>query len=247
MVEELGSILVFAGRPIPNHTGTKFIFLQYRTIGSRTNDSWGLYVQDVSTGKRQLIDELFTSTWEESWVYDQIRTFGWSPDDRYFAYARNGMKEVVVYDAIKGKGVGIFPAGKAWTSGDWLTTQQLAITDGEQIFEFTQIGEQWQGPTNFATVTGGLKGVSSGKSPIESLQASSSSSLLWRQGVVICSSRQGDVSEIVWQMPGPRNELVDFSCAKETPKILVHGREYGPNKRGDFLPIWRQRSARLGM
>ncbi|MCL4790290.1 MAG: hypothetical protein KJ070_26490, partial [Verrucomicrobia bacterium] len=30
MVEELGSILVFAGRPLPNHACTKLVFIQYR-------------------------------------------------------------------------------------------------------------------------------------------------------------------------------------------------------------------------
>jgi len=53
MVEELGSILVFAGRPLPNHACTKLVFIQYRT-----NDAWGIYVQEINTGKRKMLDVL---------------------------------------------------------------------------------------------------------------------------------------------------------------------------------------------
>ncbi|MCW5555314.1 MAG: hypothetical protein KIS67_24530 [Verrucomicrobiae bacterium] len=60
MVEELGSILVFAGRPLPNHAGTKLVFIQYRT-----NDAWGIYVQEMAHGKRKLLDVLLTDTWRE--------------------------------------------------------------------------------------------------------------------------------------------------------------------------------------
>jgi dienelactone hydrolase len=233
MIEELGSILVYAGRPMPNKAGDKLTFLQYRTIGSRTNDSWGLYLQDVADGKLQLIDELSTATWEESWVYDQVRTFGWSPDDQFFAYARNGMKEVVLYDVVAGKCAGTFLATKPFTSGDWLSAKKLACTDGEQIFEIEKVGDVWQGLRVFASSEGGLKGVSTGKSPIETIQTFSSNSLLWRQGSTLCRSIAGDFSEQLWQMP--TNELVDFHINKETGKILLHGREHGRNKRGDFL------------
>lgn len=60
MVEELGSILVFAGRPLPNHAGSKLVFIQYRT-----NDAWGIYVQETAHGKRKLLDVLLTDTWRE--------------------------------------------------------------------------------------------------------------------------------------------------------------------------------------
>ena len=70
MVEELGSILVFAGRPLPNHACTKLVFIQYRT-----NDAWGIYLQEIATGKWKMLDVLSTDTWWEGVVYEQLRTF----------------------------------------------------------------------------------------------------------------------------------------------------------------------------
>ena len=65
MVEELGSILVFAGRPLPNHACTKLVFIQYRT-----NDAWGIYLQEIATGKRKMLDMLSTDTRREGVVYE---------------------------------------------------------------------------------------------------------------------------------------------------------------------------------
>ncbi|MCL4790292.1 MAG: hypothetical protein KJ070_26500 [Verrucomicrobia bacterium] len=98
MIEELGSILVFAGRPLPNHACTKLVFIQYRT-----NDAWGIYLQDMATGERKMLDVLSTDTWREGVVYEQLRTFGWSPDDRHFAYSRDRQKRIVICAVELGK------------------------------------------------------------------------------------------------------------------------------------------------
>ena len=92
-IEELGSILVFAGRPLPNHACTKLVFIQYRT-----NDAWGIYLQEIATGKRKMLDVLSTDTRREGVVYEQLRTFGWSPDDQHFAYSRGRQKRIVICD-----------------------------------------------------------------------------------------------------------------------------------------------------
>lgn len=223
-VEELGSILVFAGRPQPNHAGDKFIFFQYRTIASRTNDTWGLYVQDVSSGKKRMVDEF--------WIC-RTRTFGWSPDDRFYAYARNGLCDVVICNVDEGKPVAVISTKTEFLSGAWLTPEKLVCSDGEQIFEFVQSGGRWHGPQNFASTNGGLKEIQPEGRKIEYLQAFSSHSLLWKQGNAIMKS-SSTVEEsplLAWQTP--TNELVDFFCSRQSEKILVLGRD----KKTDFLTV----------
>ena len=231
MVEELGSVLVFAGRPQPNHAEDKFIFLQYRTIGSRTNDSWGLYVQEVVGGKRRMLDEFVTHTWREGWVYKQIRTLGWSPDDRFFAFARNEFRDLVICDVNQGRPVAVFPTKTKFLSGAWLTSEKLVCTDGQQMFEFVQSGDQWLGPKSFASTEGGLKGIPLGSKEIESVQAITSDAVLWKLGDTIMKSSVNPEEPPVQVWQSPPDELVDFVCARETGKLLLHARD----KQGDFF------------
>jgi hypothetical protein len=113
------------------------VFIQYRT-----NDAWGIYLQEMNTGKRKMLDVLSTDTWREGVVYEQLRTFGWSPDDQHFAYSRGRQKRIVVCEVESGKRTVVHEADKAITSGAWLSPQTLVCSDGERLLEFVQSGAQ---------------------------------------------------------------------------------------------------------
>ncbi len=228
-VEELGSILIFAGRPLLNHDCTKMVFLQYRTLGSRTNDSWGINLLDLASGKRTLLDELSTDSWREEAIYGQVRTFGWSPDDKLFAYCRKKQKEIVIADIATGKIVATFLVPKSIGSGTWLSPQTLVCTDRERVFAVTQSGGQWLPPQDLVAPVS-APGDGGTNQPIESLQAFSADTLLWQQAGDIWKLRRGEACpEKVWQTR--TNELVEYFYAPETGKFLLHFRD----ARGDRL------------
>ncbi len=237
-VEEIGRIRVYAGRPMPNNAGDQLAFFQYRTIASRTNDTWGLYLKDVVGGKRQLIDELSTHTWREDGLYDRVRTLGWSPDDRYFAYARNKFHDLVICDVRAGGQLAVFPTKVALATGAWLTAEKLVCSDGKEMFEFVLATNGWDGPKNFATEMGGLRGLKTGKSrPIEAVQRYSSDSLLWRlrdEAIMKSSSVPEESPSLVWDSKlwnTASNKIIDFVCSTETENILLHGRD----KEGEYI------------
>jgi hypothetical protein len=223
-VEELGSILVFAGRPLPNHTCSKLVFIQYRT-----NDAWGICLQEVNTGRRKLLDVLSTDTWREGVVYEQLRTFGWSPDDRHFAYSRGRQKRIVICEVESGKRTVVYEADKAITSGAWLSPQTLVCTDGERLLEFGQSGAQWTGPRVFTSPAIVDGGETSTNRLVESLQAFSADTLLWQQADAIWSAGRESVPFNVWQ--AGQGELVEYHYSQEAGKLLVHGRD----PEGDFF------------
>ena len=228
-VDELGSILIFAGRPLLNHDCSKMVFLQYRTMGSRTNDSWGINLLELAGGKRTLLDELSTDSWREEAIYGQVRTFGWSPDDKFFAYCRKKQKEIVISDISSGKIVATFPVPKTIGSGVWLSPQTLVCSDRERIFEVVLSGGQWQAPQDLLPPAN-APGEGATNQPIESLQAFSADAVLWQQGGDIWKLHRGDARpERVWQTV--TNELVEYYYAQETRKFLLHFR----GARGDLL------------
>ena len=220
MVEELGSILTFAGRPLPNHAADKVIFFQYRPMDSRTNDSWGMFVRDVSSGERKLLDAFSTADWKDTWIYGQVVTFGWSPDDNYFAYARKEMKELVICDVNAGKAAATFPMKVKITSGAWLASQSFVCTDTEKIFDFEQSGDQWLGPQdNFR------RGEPVGRN-IDFLRAYSTNVLLWKQGNTLRSvSKSMDAPTIIWEPPTNDTEILEYTYSPEAQKILLHARD----------------------
>jgi len=225
MVEELGSILVFAGRPLPNNSATKLVFIQYRT-----NDSWGIYLQDIASGKRTILDILPTDTWREGVVYEQLRTLGWSPDDNYFAFCRGKHKEIVICDINSGQTVGVFQVSKPITTGVWLSPQTLACSDGQQIYEFIQSGNQWMQPREFVSAEFLQKIGVSAEKPIELLQAFSPDTLLWKQDNSIWSSSKAmEAPAKLWQ--ATTDELVAYSYSQEARKFLLHLRD----KQGDYF------------
>ncbi len=231
IVEELGSILVFAGRPLPNNAATKLVFIQYRT-----NDSWGIYLQEIATGNRKVLDVLPTDTWREGVVYEQLRTLGWSPDDNYFAFCRNRHKEIVICDVNSGKTVAVFQVNKPVTTGIWLSPQTLVCSDGEQIFELVQSDTLWAGPKSFVSAER-LQNIGiSAEKPVESLQAFSPDTLLWKlDNTIWRSSKSMDAPAKIWQ--AATNELVAFSYSQEAGKFLVHCRD----KHGDcFADLYPQ-------
>ncbi|MCW5555310.1 MAG: hypothetical protein KIS67_24505 [Verrucomicrobiae bacterium] len=224
MVEELGSILVFAGRPLPNHAGTKLVFIQYRT-----NDAWGIYVREMAHGKRKLLDVLLTDTWREGVVYEQLRTFGWSPDDQHFAYSRGRQRRIVICDVESGKRTVVYEADKPVTSGAWLSPQTLVCTDGERLLEFVQSAGQWTGPRVFTASAAPAGSAAATNPPVESLQAFSADTLLWQQGDAIWSAGRDSAPVKVWQ--AGESELVEYHYSREARQFLVHGRD----QEADFL------------
>jgi len=230
MFEELGSILVFAGRPLPNHAASKLVFIQYRTHGSRTNDSWGIYLQEIAGGKRILLDDLSTDTWREGVVYEQLRTLGWSPDDRYFAYCRDKHREIVICDANSGRPVAKFRVSEPITTGVWLSPQALVCSDGRQLLEITQAGGQWTGPSEFAAAPVPGQGEASTNPPITSLQAFSADTLLWQQGGAIWRCSRKPVAPVKIR-PGSADELLEYYYSPEAQKFLLHLRD----AQGDYL------------
>lgn len=229
MVEELGSILIFAGRPLLNHDCSKMVFLQYRTMGSRTNDSWGINLLELASGKRTLLDELSTDSWREEAIYGQVRTFGWSPDDKFFAYCRKKQKEIVISDIPSGNIVATFSVSNAIGSGAWLSPQRLVCTDRERIFEVAFSGGKWQSPQELLSPAS-TPGGGGTNQPIESLQAFSADRVLWQQGGDIWKLHRGSATpEKVWQ--SDTNELVEYFYSQETQKFLLHLRD----TRGDLI------------
>lgn len=229
MVEELGSILVFAGRPLPNHACTKLAFIQYRT-----NDAWGIYLQEIASGKRRMLDVLSTDTWREGVVYEQLRTFGWSPDDQHFAYSRGRQKRIVICDVESGKRTVVYEADKPVSSGAWLSPQTLVCTDGERLLEFEQSGAQWIGPRVFTSPATLDDGESSTNRLIESLQAFSAETLLWQQGDAIWSAGRESAPVKLWQ--AGQGELVEYHYSQEARKFLVHGRDKDGDYFAELLP-----------
>jgi hypothetical protein len=217
IVNELGSVLTFAGRPIPNHAVDKFIFLRYRTLGTRTNDTWAMYIQRISDGARATVDIFTTDTWRESWLYEQVRTFGWSPDDRYFSYCRNEMKELVVYDISAERLTVLGHMNESLTSGAWLTPEVFACSDGKQVITFEKSESRWRGPTrNFPFEA------AYGTNLIENLQAYSSNTLLWQQNAAIWSSTRNATRSVeVWQPPAGNQMDISFACSMGLSNVLI--------------------------
>lgn len=228
-IEELGSILIFAGRPLLNHDCSKMVFLQYRTVGSRTNDAWGINLLELASGRRTLLDELSTDSWREEAIYGQVRTFGWSPDDKFFAFCRRKQKEIVISDIASGRIAAAFSVSNGIGSGVWLTPQTLACTDRERVFEVAFSGGRWQPPRDLFALAKPPGGGGTNQ-PIESLQAFDAATVLWQQDGDIWQLRRGNSQpERVWQ--SATNELVEYYYSQESQKLLLHFRD----GRGDFV------------
>jgi len=230
MVDEIGSILVFGDRLRPNNAGTQLVFMQYRP-----NDSWGVYLQAVSNGRRTLLYELPIRANLNFDLYEDIKTLGWSPDDKYFAYCRNRRKVVVICDGDSGNTLAEFRMDNSVTAGVWLSSQTLLGSDGIQVYEFQQSGKRWMGPQIFLSAASTRKTGVPKVHPIELLEAFSTNTVLWRQHGTVWSGSKGVESPVkIWQAPD--NAEMEFSYSQKAQKFLVHSRDKDGDFFADFYP-----------
>jgi hypothetical protein len=146
VTREFGAVAEFWLPPRPNPAGTRVLYQQ------ATEGGIGIFWSELPQKQRVLLVEKP----EKGFVVGEYSASGWSPDGRYFAYARRrgpGLgAEVVIGEGNTGAKVATVPVARgAVKELVWLSAQALAFVDNEQTFSrVEQLGpDRWQRPQPF--------------------------------------------------------------------------------------------------
>jgi dipeptidyl aminopeptidase/acylaminoacyl peptidase len=158
IINELSSIRIPTGKVIPNHANTKLIYLKYTT-----KDTWAIYLLDIASKNSRLVYEAGGQGESEIATTMNTEILGWSPHDEYFAYDRNGRREIDICDGDSGAVLGKFKVSAATPAKDgksnatrarpvstrpvttsaWLSSRTLLCSDGNQIVGFSPSTNGW--------------------------------------------------------------------------------------------------------
>lgn len=213
IVKELGSTTIgrFFRNPMPDHSGTRLLFLE------STENGVGLFLSKVGDGHRKLLyEELYKQPNTPS-----DRFLGWSPDDKFFAYSRDYKQwEIAICDGDTGNTLATFPTTTRAVSGAWLSHHNLAFACEDQVlYEVENSQGKWTVPEPFdyfKNASDKLK-----NDPIENLTAFDADSVVWQQGNAIWScGEHDDVPVKIWD--ATTNTMIEFSYSQAAQKFLLH-------------------------
>ena len=221
IIEELLHVRVPTGKVVPNHADTKLLYVKYTT-----SDTWAIYMFDVKSGSTKLLRQIGMGG---------LKVLGWSPDDRFFAYARNLNTEIDICDGQSGKECSRNIVSGGASKGVWLSSETFLCSDDNQIVELSLRPDGWS-KTLFYTTPGTNAWTHSGGSSdtlpigeIRSLSALDSNSVLWQQSNVIYSQSKGQSPCVIWR--ATNCTLLEFSFSSESNSFLLHCQ----GGQGDFL------------
>jgi len=238
VVEELCSIRLPSGRPVPNHAGTKLLFCKYTKENAW---GWGINLHDIESRKTTLLSH----GGDGSSIIWGWRILGWSPDDRFFAYARSGYTEVVICDGNTGAELSVKKCSKRILTGAWLSPEELVCSDGQVIDEIykthgdwviipfsklpTESEDEWH--TAIQSKPPSLlftRGNDTEPGLIQFLSKFTDNSAVWQRSDALWMGKWGAPREL-WR--GTNTTLKEFSFSATAGKFLLHCAD----KQGDFL------------
>jgi hypothetical protein len=236
IMDELSSIRIPTGKPVPNHANSKLIYLKYTQ-----KDTWGLYLLDIVTGKSKQVSEAVRGKGESEYaIRNTVTLLDWSPDDKYFAYARNGNRQIVFFDGDSGAAIGQTNLSGSVTASTWLPSQTLLCATGARITEFSRSSQIWHSTAFFGTVPARGKTNNTAPPPIpvaeiKSLAAFDLNSAIWQQSNSIYVLQRGRTPALVWQ--ATNCDLIEFSFSAPAKKLLLHCKD----DRGEFMADFHPR------
>jgi hypothetical protein len=225
IIGELNSILIPTGKPVPNHAGTKLLYLRYSK-----DDTWGIYMFDMASKRSGLIDKIVRRPGAAEFAVSVRATIlGWSPDDKYFACARSVNAEIVIYDAKSGKSLGNRAFNRSITSSAWLSSQKLVCSDGAQIYEICRAAKGWSSALFSEAPNKSNRTNLLALQNINSLTAFGPDSAVCQRINALCLCERGRAPKTIWQ--ATNGTLLEFSYSKEAGKFLLHCKD----SQGEFL------------
>ena len=228
IADEAGTIGKFLGAPFPNKAGTKILFEE------STKTGMGVFFCEIPGGHRQL---LYVQPEKDYHVHD-IRFFGWSPDDEFFAYCRRTNKrEIVIGSADSAQTITTIPISQTIYWGAWMSPQTLVYFDSHgALHEIRQVAGIWHRPVRFkgfrpesGTGANETNDTDSGQASIQRMQVFNDS-VIWQQDGTLWQCAYDSVSPVKI-FESSTNRLLEFSVSAVWPLILLHCE----SAEGEFL------------
>jgi dipeptidyl aminopeptidase/acylaminoacyl peptidase len=232
---ELSAIKIPTGRPVPNHAGTKLVYIKFNT-----NDSWGVYLHDLVTGKTRMETEFGSGKAQEAITEASTRLLGWSADDQFFAYGTIRSGDINICDGKTGSHLGRFTLKRRLVAWTWTSQNRFLYSDGVSIFEAAPGQPKWvasayyqvpQNPHGTNAANGGVTEITTG---ISRLVAGWGNSAVWLQANTLYLGAKGRAPQKIWQTTN--STLLDFSFYIEARKFLLHGRDAAGEFLVDYFP-----------
>ena len=178
IAREIGSIAWFKDDVYPNKEGTRVVFSQ------ETEKGVGVFFCNAGSEKTKLLCEQR----ENGYSWQRFGMLGWSPDDKFFAYAiplehrlNEGQREeqIVVCDGLSGETKAQIPGDPDLTQIAWLSPQSFAyLTYNQDVRVWMQKADGSWSQTHIYT-----KNANDRLEAIEnSFTATSENSVAWRKG-----------------------------------------------------------------